>query len=114
MKTIRNVSLLALLMTMVVALSAFTTVMNVTSQKSCKVTVKYQNDDPAESVTVTASYSGATGGQHDFKTNDKGVVNLTWDGNDIKALYIKGNKYEVSYSDGKSYTLKLKQNNKYD
>lgn len=96
------------------AREASTTVCNTDAEKSCKVTVKYQNGEAAESVTVTASYAGLSGGQHDFKTNSNGVVTLTWDGNEIKALYIKGNKYEVSYSDGKSYTLKLQQNNKYE
>ena len=115
MKKIVKVScLLALMMTVVLAFSSFTKVTNVTSEKSCTVTIKYQNGDPAESVTVTASYSGIAGGQHDFETNSSGVVTLTWDMHDIKALYIKGNKYEVSYSDGKSYTLTLKQKNKYD
>jgi len=113
-KTIKFLGLLALLVTTVITLSSFASVTSTQSEKSCKVTVKYQNGDPAESVTVTANYAGLTGGQHDFKTNSSGVVTLTWEGNEIKALYIKGNKYEVSYSDGKSYTLKLKQNNKYE
>ncbi len=104
--------LMAMVMTMVFTFCSFTKVTNVTSEKSCTVTIKYQNGDPAKSITVTASYS--SGGQHDFKTNGSGVVTLTWDMHDIKALYIKGNKYEVSYRDGGSYTLTLKQKNKYD
>ena len=113
-KTIKTMSFMALLLTTVLALSSFTKVTNMNSEKSCTVAIKYQNGDPAESITVTASYSGIAGGQHDFKTNSSGVVTLTWDSNEIKALYIKGNKYEVSYSNGKSYTLTLKQKNKYD
>ena len=124
-KTIKSLSLMALLVTTVFALYSFVGVPNsgesipafhlsTQSEKSCKVTIKYQDGDPAESVTVTASYAGLTGGQHDFTTNSNGVVTLTWDGNEIKALYIKGNKYEVSYSNGKSYTLTLKQKNKYE
>lgn len=111
-KTIKILSLTAMLVATVFALSSFTKVTNMNSEKSCTVTIKYQNGDPAESITVTASYS--SGGQHDFKTNSSGVVTLTWESSYIKALYIKGNKYEVDYSDGKSYTLTLKQNNKYD
>ena len=113
-KTIKNMSLMTLLMTLVFTLGSFTKVTHMNSEKSCNVTIKYQNGDPAESITVTASYAGITGGQHDFKTNSSGVVTLTWDMHEIKALYIKGNKYEVDYRDGKSYTLTLKQKNKYD
>ena len=111
-KTIKILSLTAMLVATVFALSSFTKVTNMNSEKSCTVIIKYQNGDPAESITVTASYS--SGGQHDFKTNGSGVVTLTRDMHDIKALYIKGNKYEVSYRDGGSYTLTLKQKNKYD
>lgn len=105
---------MALMMTVMFALSSFVGVDETNSEKSCKVTIKYSNGDPAESVTVTASYGGIAGGQHDFRTNDDGVVVLTWEYNEIKYLYIKGNKYEVNYSDGRSYTLTLKQKNKYD
>lgn len=105
--------LMALMVTVVFALSSFTKVNASGSEKSCTVTIKYANGDPAESVTVTASYGGI-GGQHDFKTNDEGVVKLTWEGSDIKYLYIKGDKYEVDYRDGKSYTLILKKKHKYD
>ena len=86
----------------------------INSEKSCTVTVKYGNGDPADCVTVTASYAGIAGGQHDFKTDDNGVVVLTWDMHEIKALYIKGDKYEVDYSDGKRYTLTLNKKHKYD
>ena len=126
-KQIQMVGLTALIMTVVGAgsvparttgpvptRSTIAKVCNTDSEKSCTVTIKYSNGDPAESVTVTAAYSGYSGGQHDFKTNDRGVVTLTWDSNEIKCLFIKGNKYEVNYSDGKSYTLTLKQKNKYD
>ncbi len=74
---------------------------------------KYSNGHPAETVTLTPSYSGYSGGQHHFKTDDRGVVKLTWDSNDIKCPYIKGNNYEVSYSKRKSYTITLTQKNKY-
>ena len=106
--------LLALMMTVVLAVSAFTTQKDVQSQseKSCKVTVKYANGDLAESVTVTAYYKRGT--YHDFKTDDNGVVRLTWDDSYITHLYVKGDKYEVDYSDGKSYTLTLKKKHKYD
>ena len=108
---LRITGLLALLMTMVFAMSSFAKVDETNSEKSCKVKVYYGNGDIADGVTVTASYG--SGGQHDFKTNDDGVVTLTWEYSDIKYLYIKGDKYEVDYRDGKSYTLTLKKNNKY-
>ena len=113
-KLLKMMGLMTLMLTVVLAMSSFTKVTNTTSEKSCKVTIKYSNGDPAESVTVTASYDGVGGGQHDFKTNDDGVVTLTWEYHEIKHLYIKGDKYEVDYSDGKSYTLTLKKKNKYD
>ena len=100
-KALKITGLLALMVTMVLAMSSFAVVTNTTSEKSCKVTIKYSNGDPADYVTVTASYGGV-GGQHD------------WEYNEIKHLYIKGDKYPVDYSDGKSYTLTLKKKNKYD
>lgn len=113
-KVLKAMGLLALMMTVVLAVSAFTTQKDVQSQseKSCKVTVKYANGDLAESVTVTAYYKRGT--YHDFKTDDNGVVRLTWDDSYITHLYVKGDKYEVYYSDGKSYTLTLKKKHKYD
>lgn len=109
---IKKIGLMALFMIMAFSFSSFTKVNNTTSEKSCTVTIKYSNGDFADYVTVTASYSD--GGQHDFKTNSDGIVILTWEYNDIKKLYIKGDKYEVDYRDGKSYTLTLKKKNKYD
>ena len=106
--------LMALMATFVFALSSFSTAVNSGSEQSCKVTVKYQNGDPAKYVTVTAGYGGIAGGQHDFKTDGDGVVTLTWDMHEIKCLWVKGNKYEVDYRDGKSYTLTLKQKHEYD
>ena len=111
-KILKIAGLLSLMLTVVLAMGSFVKVDNTNSEKSCKVTIKYGNGDPADYVTVTASYHGI-GGQHDFKTNGDGEVTLTWEYNDIKCLYIKGDKYEVDYSDGKSYTLILKKNNKY-
>ena len=112
-KLIKAMGLMALMMTVVFAMSSFT--MDSTgSEKSCTVTIKYGNGDPADRVTVTAFYGGITGGHHDFKTDDKGVVKLTWDLHEIKCLYVKSDKYEVDYRDGKSYTLTLKKKDKYD
>ncbi len=80
---------------------------------NCTVKVYFKNGDAASNVTVTADYAGFAGGMHDFKTNSNGVVTLGWDSHYIKALYIKGDKYEVDYSDGRSYSLTIKKN-KYD
>ena len=115
-KMIKAMSLMALVMTVVFALSSFVPSKSagMTGEKSCTVTIKYSNGDPADYVTVSAFYSGLGGGSHDFKTNDDGVVTLTWEYHEITHLYIKGNKYEVSYSDGGSYSLTLKQKHKYD
>ena len=113
-KTLKIMGLMTLLLTVVLAMSSFAKVTNTTSEKSCKVTIKYGNGDPAEYVTVTASYGGVGGGQHDFKTDGDGVVTLTWEYHDIKYLYIKGDKYEVDYRDGRSYSLTLKKKHKYD
>ena len=109
-KSISILGLLAVVIAMTFALSSYTRTESPAREKSCTLTVKYGNGDPADYVTVTTSSSH---GQHDFKTNDKGVVTLTWEYAEIKCLYIKGNKYEVNYEEGKSYTLTLKQNNKY-
>ena len=81
------------------------------SEKSCKLTVYYQNGDPADYVTVTAA---SRHGQHDYKTDGNGQVTLTWEYADITHLYVKGDKYEVDYRDGGSYTLTLKKKHKYD
>ena len=110
---LRITGLLALLVTMVFAMSSFAKVDETNSEKSCKVKIYYGNGDVADGVTVTAYYSGL-GTQHDFKTNSDGVVTLTWESNYIKRLYIKGDNYDVDYSDGKSYTLTLKKKHKYD
>lgn len=113
-KLFKLLGFVAILATIALAMSSFTNSGNDSSNRSCKVTVKYQNGDPAESVTVTAFYK--SGGYHDFKTNDDGVVYLEWysEYDVIKHVYVKGNKYEVSYSEGGSYTLYLKQKHKYD
>lgn len=104
---------MTLMVMAIFALSSFTqSPSSMQGEKSCTVTIKYQNGDPADYVTVTAGYSA--GGQHDFKTDGKGVVKLTWEIHSIKCLYIKGDKYEVDYSDGKSYSLTLKKKHKYD
>ena len=110
---IKAMGLMALMMIAVFSFSSFTRVNETTSEKSCTVTIKYGNGDPADYVTVTASYGGV-GGQHDFKTDGDGVVRLTWEYDDIKCLYIKGDKYDVDYRDGKSYSLTLKKKHKYD
>lgn len=106
MKSLRIVGLVTLFVMVFFSLNSF----SAGSEKSCKLTVYYQNGDPADYVTVTTSSSH---GQHDFKTDEKGRVTLTWEYARINYLYIKGNKYEVDFSDGESYTLTLKQNNKY-
>lgn len=111
-KILKVASLVALVMTAVLAFSAFTPVNDTQSEKSCRVTVKYANGDLADNVTVSAYYKRGT--YHDFKTDDYGVVTLTWDDSYITHLYVKGDKYEVDYSDGKSYTLTLKKKHKYD
>jgi hypothetical protein len=112
-KILKVTGLMVLLVTAVFAFSAFT-VKDTQSEKSCRVTVKYANGDLADNVTVSAFYKGFGGGYHDFKTDDYGVVRLTWEYHDIEYLYVKGDKYEVDYSDGKSYTLTLKKKHKYD
>ncbi|MCR5193418.1 MAG: hypothetical protein K6D59_08945 [Bacteroidales bacterium] len=111
-KILKVMGLMALVTMVVLAVSAFTTQKEMQSEKSCKVTVKYANGDLADNVTVTAYYKRGT--YHDFKTDDYGVVKLTWDDSYITYLYVKGDKYEVDYSDGKSYTLTLKKKHKYD
>lgn len=110
-KTFKVTGLVALVMTMVFAFSAFTPVND--NDKTCTVTVKYSNGDLADDVEVTAFYKGIISSYQDYKTNDKGVVILKW-ADEIDYLYVKGDKYEVNYSEGKSYTLTLKKRNKYD
>ena len=113
-KVLKLTGLLVLMMTVVLAVSAFTTQKDVRSQseKSCKVTVKYANGDLADNVTVSVWLKNGT--YHDYKTDDYGVVKITWEYSYITHLYVKDDKYEVDYSDGKSYTLTLKKKHKYD
>ena len=54
-KALKITGLLALMVTMVLAMSSFAVVTNTTSEKSCKVTIKYSNGDPADYVTVTGT-----------------------------------------------------------
>ena len=84
------------------------------NDSSCTVTVKYGNGDPAKNVEVMPmNYSGVLGWMAadcgKFTTNSSGVVKIKWYGETIKALYIKGNRYEMTLSDGGSYTVTLKQ-----
>ena len=102
------------MMMVMFAMSSFVKVNDNNSEKSCKVKIYYGNGDVADGVTVTAYYSGLSATWHDFKTNSDGVVTLTWESNYIKKLLIKGDKYDVDYEDGKSYTLTLKKQHKYD
>ena len=86
---------------------------------SCTVTVKYSNGDPAKNVEVMPmNYSGVMGWMAadcgKFRTNSSGVVKISWYGETIKALYIKGNRYELTLEDGRSYTVTLKQKHEYD
>lgn len=99
---------------LMVAVAAFSFSTVADNEKSCTLKVYYSNGDPADYVTVTAGYSGIGGGMHDFKTDGSGVVTLKWWSHEISHLYIKGDKYEVDYSNGKSYTLTLKKKHKYD
>lgn len=84
---------LGLMLTVVLAMSSFVKVDNTDSRKSCTVKIKCGCGDPASNIDVRAFYGGI-GGQHDFKTDDNGVVTLTWEYSDIEWLYIKGDKYE--------------------
>ena len=85
---------MTLIITVVSALSSFSpgTSIGMGGEKSCTVTIKYLNGNPADYVIVSAFYSDLGGGSHDFKTNDDGVVTLTWEYHEISYLYIKGNK----------------------
>ena len=112
-KMFKIAGLIVLMAAIFMASSAFTKPNDNQSEKSCKVTVKYKNGDLAKSLQVTAWYSGFSGGYHDFKTDDNGNVRLTGDIHEIEYLYIKGDKYEVSYKDGKEYSLVLRKN-RYD
>ena len=110
-KILKVTGLMVLLVTAAFGFSAFT-VNETQSEKSCKVTVKYANGDLADNVTVSVWMKNGT--YHDYKTDDNGVVKITWEYSYITHLYVKGDKYEVDYSDGKSYTLILKKKHKYD
>lgn len=109
---------LSLMITLVFALSSFKSV-DATEDNSCTVTVKYSNGDPAKNVEVMPlNYGGIMGWSAascgTFKTNSSGVVTIKWYGETIKGLYIKGNRYELTLEDGRSYTVTLKQKHEYD
>ena len=110
-KSLKFLGLATLLMVAFVSLSSLCS--DCTWKYNCTVKVYFKNGDAAANITVTADYAGFAGGMHDFKTNSDGVVKLGWEYSRIKNLYIKKDKYEVDYSNGKSYTLTLKKN-KYD
>lgn len=118
-KSIKAMGIMALMVTMVFTMTSFVTTSNMKSDNSCTVTVKYSNGDPAKNVEVMPmNYSGVLGWMAascgKFKTNSSGVVKISWSSETIKALYIKGNRYEMTLEDGKSYTVNLKQKHEYD
>lgn len=118
-KLLKIAGLLSLMLVMVLAMSSFARVTDVNSDNTCKVTVKYSNGDLAKNVEVMPmNYSNILGwmaaGCGKFRTNSSGVVEIKWYAETIKALYIKGNRYELTLEDGKSYTVTLKQKNEYD
>ena len=109
---------LSLMFVLAITLSSFRSV-NIVNDSSCTVTVKYSNGDPAKNVEVMPmNYGGIMGWTAadcgKFYTNSSGVVKIKWYGETIKALYIKGNRYEMTLEDGKSYTVTLKQKHEYD
>ena len=113
---------MALVMTVVFALSSFSSGKSASSSsdESCTVYVKYGNGDPAANVGVLPQhYSGVLGwmaADSEKKTDSSGKVVFTWNSysTTIHALYIKGNRYEMRLEDGREYTVILKQKHEYD
>lgn len=112
MKTILKVSgMMALMLMMYVVTTAFTSVNNVQSDYSCKVTICYSDGSAASHVKVTTDVSGGIScvGGRNFETNSDGEVTLLWaSGCKLTTVYVKGNGYSVDYKDGGRYKLTLK------
>lgn len=110
-KILKATGLLALVMMVFVATTAFTGVNNVQSDdQSCKVTVYYSNGSEAAGVKVSTEVSGGISccGGREFTADKDGVVILYWvKGCNLKKVYVKGKGYSVDYKDGGSYKLTL-------
>mgnify|MGYP002525894542 CR=1 FL=1 len=110
-KSMKLAGLLAMLMMVFVATTAFTGVNNVQSDdQSCKVTVYYSNGSVASGVEVQTEVSGGISccGGRKYTTDSDGVAILYWvKGCNLKKVYVKGTGYSVDYKDGGSYKLTL-------
>ena len=64
---------------------------------------------PLEYCTVAGSVAGILGGMtRDFKTDSRGVAEVTWEGNnDLKRLFAKGQTFEGPFESGRNYTIKV-------
>jgi len=62
---------------------------------------------PLEYCKVSGSISGFIGGMtRDFRTDDRGIAELEWSNdNDLKCLYIKGERYDGPFESGRSCTI---------
>lgn len=111
-KILKATGLLAFVMMVFVATTAFTSVNNVQSDDySCKVTIYYSNGSAASHVKVTTDVSGglSCSGGRNFETNSDGEVTLLWaSGCKLTTVYVKGTGYSVDYKDGGKYKLTLK------
>jgi hypothetical protein len=111
-KTFKVMSLMALLMTMVFAFSAFNMVsVNADDDQTCTLTVYDSGGYAVTYATVRTDVSGglSCSGGRDFSTDKYGKVTLRWSkGCYLKKIYVKGSGYSVDYKDGGNYTLRLK------
>lgn len=111
--------LMALMMTVVLAVSAFTkapdsnSVSNDTAislnetEYSCTVTVyKKDGDQTWPYYYATVAGKNSSGFTKDVKTDKKGKAVLIWYSNtDLNAIYVDGKKFEGRYENGGSYTF---------
>ena len=109
-KALKISGLMALVLMVFVAVTAFKSVDAVQGDQSCKVTVYYSNGSLATHVTVKTDVSGGISccGGRSFETDGDGVAILYWaEGCKLSTVYVKGTGYKVDYKDGGSYKLTL-------
>lgn len=81
------------------------------ADNSCTVSVTTSYGSPARSVKVSTDVSGGIScvGGRSFYTDSDGEVTLKWvSGCKLRKIYVDGRGYEVDYTNGNSYSIKMK------
>jgi len=78
---------------------------------SCTVYVTTSSGAPARSVKVSTEVSGGIScvGGRSFYTDSDGEVTLEWvSGCKLRKIYVDGSGYDVDYTDGNNYSIKMR------